>query len=80
MPITWGVASPTIIPSAATTLGMPVTTMTPAQEAQTTTTVLDTPAIAIPPALTTPAATEMEHEFQYQKPSYRYNQLQMKVS
>ena len=55
MPITPDVASPTIIPTAAITLGMPVTLMTPAQEALATTTVLDTPAMA-------PAATEMEHE------------------
>ena len=45
MPITLGVASPTIIPSATTTPGMPVTIMTLAQEALATTTVLDTPAM-----------------------------------
>ena len=43
MPITQGVASPTVIPSVAKTPGMPVTIMTPAQEALATTTVLNTP-------------------------------------
>ena len=55
MPITLGVASPTIIPSVVTTPGTPVTITTPTQEAVATTTVLDTPANA-------PAVTEMEHE------------------
>ena len=54
MPITLGVASCTIILSAATTPGMPVTTMAPAEEALAATTFLDTPAIP-------PDATEMEH-------------------
>ena len=45
MPITPGVASPTIIPHVATTLGMPVAIMTQAQEALAATTVLDTPAM-----------------------------------
>ena len=53
--ITLGVASPTIIPSMATTPGMPVTTMMPTQEALAATAVLDTPAMAS-------AATEMEHK------------------
>ena len=41
---------------------MPVTTMTPAQEALALTTVLDILAIMTPPILTVPAATETEHE------------------
>ena len=55
MPITPGVASPTIIPSVATSLGMPVIIRTTVQHALAATTVLDTPAMA-------PAATEIEHE------------------
>ena len=43
MPITAGATSPTIIPSMAATLGMPVTIMTPAQKALAA--VLDTPAM-----------------------------------
>ena len=43
--ITLGVESLTIIASMVTTLGMPVTIMTPAQEALAFTTVLDTPAM-----------------------------------
>ena len=68
MPITLGVASPTIVPTAATALGMPVSTMAPAQETLAVTTVPDTPAIMMPPTLTTPAATNLstitvtEHE------------------
>ena len=46
MPITLGVASPTIIPSVATTQGTSVTIMTLAQEALAATTVLDMPAMA----------------------------------
>ena len=42
MPITLGVASPTIIPSVATTPGISVTIMIPAQEALAVRTVLDT--------------------------------------
>ena len=45
MPLPPGVASPTIIPSMPTTHGMPVTIMTPAQEALAATAVLDTPAM-----------------------------------
>ena len=41
---------------------MSVTTVTPAQEALAVTTVLDTPAIMMPPTLTAPATTETEHE------------------
>ena len=55
-------ASPTIIPGAATTPGIPVTTMTPSQEALAVTTVLGTPEIIMPPTLTTPAVTEIELE------------------
>ena len=44
MPISQDVASPTIILSIATNLGMSATTMTPAQEAPAATRVLDTPA------------------------------------
>ena len=62
MPITLGVASPTVMPSAATTMGMPVTTTTPAQEAMAVTTVLDTPAIVMPPILTASSVSETEHE------------------
>ena len=54
MPLTLGVASPTIIPSM-TTVGIPVTIMTPAQEALAASTVLNTPAMAR-------VATEMKHE------------------
>ena len=45
MPIPLGVTSPTIILSVATTLDMPVTIMTPTQEALAATTVLDMPAM-----------------------------------
>ena len=55
MPIILGEPSPTIIPSVATTSGMPVPKTTPVQEALATTTVLDSPVMA-------PAATEMEHK------------------
>ena len=55
MAITVSVGSLTIIQKAATIQGMPVTIMTPAQEAVAITTVLDIPANA-------PTATEMEDE------------------
>ena len=74
MPITPGVASPTIVPTVATAPGMPVTSTTPAQEALAATTVLDTQEIV-------PAAAETEHELSLPEtilpihPSTNENQL-----
>ena len=55
MPITLGVAGSTIVPTAAAVPDIPVTTMDLALETLAVTTVLDTPAIVMPPTLTTPA-------------------------
>ena len=70
--ITPSVTSPTIVPTAATTPGTPVTTVIPVLEALAVTTVPDTPAIIMLPALTTPAATNLatitEREYELSVP------------
>ena len=81
-PITPGVASPTIILAAVTTPGIHVTTMAPDQEALACTTVPDSPAIMMPPTLTTLTATTLATitEIEYELSVMLDNKLQMRVS